>query len=63
MVVVVSLAAHLSGGGDSPPVAGLLAGWGLLAPAWTGVVLAVLGLGIAGWSFLVHRRQQSSAAA
>ena len=41
----------------------LAAGWGLLAPAWTGVVLAVLGLGIAGWSFLVHRRQQSSAAA
>src|SRR5699024_9512863 len=35
----------------------LAAGWGLLAPAWTGVVLAVLGLGIAGWSFAVHRRQ------
>ncbi|ASK66141.1 MFS transporter [Brachybacterium avium] len=35
----------------------LAAGWGLLAPAWTGVVLAVLGLGIAGWSFTVHRRQ------
>src|SRR5699024_11214372 len=34
----------------------LAAGWGLLAPAWTGVVLAVLGLGIAGWSFAVHRR-------
>lgn len=41
----------------------LAAGWGLLAPAWTGVVLAVLGLGIAGWSFLVHRRQQSRVAA
>src|SRR5699024_8352991 len=27
----------------------LAAGWGLLAPAWTGVVLAVLGLGVAGW--------------
>lgn len=41
----------------------LAAGWGLLAPAWTGVVLAVLGLGIAGWSFLVHRRQQARAVA
>jgi MFS transporter, DHA1 family, inner membrane transport protein len=37
----------------------LAAGWGLLAPAWTGVALAVLGLGIAGWSFAVHRRQQA----
>lgn len=37
----------------------LAAGWGLLAPAWTGVGLAVLGLGIAGWSFVVHRRQQA----
>ena len=35
----------------------LAAGWGLLAPAWAGVVLAVLGLGIAGWSLAVHRRQ------
>ena len=35
----------------------LAAGWGLLAPAWTGVVLAVLGLGIVSWSYLVHRRQ------
>jgi DHA1 family inner membrane transport protein len=41
----------------------LAAGWGLLAPAWTGVVLAVLGLGIASWSLLVHRRQRSRAAA
>ncbi|ATG55910.1 MFS transporter [Brachybacterium ginsengisoli] len=40
----------------------LAAGWGLLAPAWTGVILAVLGLGIAGWSFAVHRRQQARAA-
>src|SRR5699024_6779014 len=40
----------------------LAAGWGLLAPAWTGVVLAVLGLGIAGWSFAVHRRQARRAA-
>ncbi len=40
----------------------LAAGWGLLAPAWTGVVLAVLGLGIAGGSFLVHRRQRGRAA-
>ena len=39
----------------------LAAGWGLLAPAWTGVILAVLGLGIAGWSFAVHRRQQARA--
>ncbi|NMA76222.1 MAG: MFS transporter [Actinomycetales bacterium] len=37
----------------------LAAGWGLLAPAWTGMALAVLGLGIAGWSFAVHRRQQA----
>ncbi|MFC7456263.1 MFS transporter [Brachybacterium sp. GCM10030267] len=37
----------------------LAAGWGLVAPAWTGVVLAVLGLGIAGWSYLVHRRQEA----
>ena len=36
----------------------LAAGWGLLAPAWTGMGLAILGLGIAGWSYLVHRRQQ-----
>ncbi|WP_240613163.1 MFS transporter [Brachybacterium endophyticum] len=35
----------------------LAAGWGLLAPAWTGVVLAVAGLGIVGASYLVHRRQ------
>ena len=41
----------------------LAAGWGLLAPAWTGVLLAVLGLGIAGWSFSVHRRQQARAEA
>lgn len=41
----------------------LAAGWGLLAPAWTGVVLAVLGLGIAGWSYAVHRRQQARTAA
>ncbi|MGO1599116.1 MAG: MFS transporter [Brachybacterium sp.] len=37
----------------------LAAGWGLLAPSWTGVVLAVLGLGIAGWSYAVHRREQA----
>lgn len=37
----------------------LAAGWGLLAPAWTGMGLAILGLGIAGWSFAVHRRQQA----
>ena len=37
----------------------LAAGWGLLAPAWTGMGLAVLGLGIAGWSYAVHRRQQA----
>jgi DHA1 family inner membrane transport protein len=41
----------------------LAAGWGLLAPAWTGVVLAIAGLGIAGWSFLVHRRQLARSAA
>ncbi|WP_232820229.1 MFS transporter [Brachybacterium sp. YJGR34] len=41
----------------------LAAGWGLLAPAWTGVVLAILGLGIAGWSYAVHRRQQARAVA
>ena len=40
----------------------LAAGWGLLAPAWTGVALAVAGLGIAGWSYAVHRRQQARAA-
>lgn len=39
----------------------LAVGWGLVAPAWTGVVLAVLGLGIATWSYLVHRRQQARA--
>ena len=37
----------------------LAAGWGLLAPAWTGMALAILGLGIAGWSFAVHRRQEA----
>lgn len=41
----------------------LAAGWGLLAPAWTGVILTVLGLGIAGWSFQVYRRQQARAEA
>ena len=41
----------------------LAAGWGLLAPAWTGVALAIAGLGIAGWSFAVHCRQQTHAAA
>ena len=40
----------------------LATGWGLAAPSWTGVVLAVLGLGIAGWSFAIHRRQQARAA-
>lgn len=40
----------------------LAAGWGLLAPAWTGVGLAIAGLGIAGWSFAVHRRQQTRTA-
>ena len=40
----------------------LAAGWGLLAPAWTGVALAIAGLGIAGWSYAVHRRQQARAA-
>ena len=37
----------------------LAAGWGLLAPAWAGMGLAILGLGIAGWSYAVHRRQQA----
>src|SRR5690606_36365020 len=37
----------------------LAAGWGPLAPAWTGMALAVLGLGIASWSFAVHRRQEA----
>lgn len=41
----------------------LAAGWGLLAPAWTGVVLAVLGLGIAGASLLVHRRSVAATVA
>ena len=41
----------------------LAAGWGLLAPAWTGMGLAILGLGIAGWSFAVHRRQEARRAA
>ncbi|MGO1569046.1 MAG: MFS transporter [Brachybacterium sp.] len=41
----------------------LAAGWGLLAPAWTGMALAILGLGIAGWSFAVHRRQEARRAA
>ncbi|EWS82313.1 MFS transporter [Brachybacterium phenoliresistens] len=41
----------------------LAAGWGLLAPAWTGVVLAILGLGVASWSLLVHRRQRAQAVA
>lgn len=41
----------------------LAAGWGLLAPAWTGVILTVLGLGIAAWSFQVYRRQQARAEA
>src|SRR5699024_4829051 len=39
----------------------LAAGFGLLAPAWTGVVLALLGLGIASCSYLTHRRQQARA--
>jgi DHA1 family inner membrane transport protein len=40
----------------------LAAGWGLLAPAWTGVLLAVLGLGIVGISYGVHRRQAETPA-
>ncbi|HLS73530.1 MAG TPA: MFS transporter [Actinomycetaceae bacterium] len=39
----------------------LAAGFGLLAPAWTGVMLAVLGLGIVAWSYVTHRRQQARA--
>ena len=41
----------------------LAAGWGLLAPAWTGVTLAVLGLGVVTWSYRVHLRQQARAEA
>ncbi|WP_227488312.1 MFS transporter [Brachybacterium subflavum] len=40
----------------------LAAGWGLLAPAWTGMLLAVLGLGIVGISFGVHRRASGTTA-
>ncbi|MBK0331580.1 MFS transporter [Brachybacterium sp. MASK1Z-5] len=40
----------------------LAAGWGLLAPAWTGMLLAVMGLGIVGISYGVHRRSSSTAA-
>ncbi|UQN29213.1 MFS transporter [Brachybacterium kimchii] len=40
----------------------LAAGWGLLAPAWTGMLLAVLGLGIVGISYGVHRRASRTAA-
>jgi DHA1 family inner membrane transport protein len=39
----------------------LAAGWGLLAPAWTGVLLAVLGLVVVGISRLVHRRSAAQA--
>src|SRR5690625_6786707 len=39
----------------------LAAGFGLLAPAWTGVVLAVLGLGVVGGSYLTHRRRKARA--
>src|SRR5699024_8177032 len=48
---------------DAPSLAAALlaAGSGLLAPAWTGVVLALLGLGIASCSYLTHRRQQARA--
>ena len=41
----------------------LAAGWGLLAPTWTGVLLALVGLLIAAWSLLVHRRSLARAAA
>ncbi|WP_370646173.1 MFS transporter, partial [Brachybacterium sp. ACRRE] len=40
----------------------LAAGWGLLAPAWTGMLLAVLGLGIVGISYGVHRRASTTSA-
>ncbi|MEE1619618.1 MFS transporter [Brachybacterium sp. J153] len=35
----------------------LAAGWGLLAPSWVGVGLALLGLVVAAWSFALHRRR------
>ncbi|HSU47430.1 MAG TPA: MFS transporter, partial [Arthrobacter sp.] len=35
-------------------------GWGYVAPALVGAVLAVLGLGIAGWSGLVDVRRRRS---
>lgn len=59
VVVVVSLLAHVSGGGDSPPVAGLVAGWALLAALLSRVTRhklrlpLVLGL-LAGGQLLVH---------
>lgn len=40
----------------------LAAGFGLLAPSWVGVGLAVAGIGIATWSYAVHRRQMEHAA-
>ncbi|MBB5832557.1 MFS transporter [Brachybacterium aquaticum] len=41
----------------------LAAGLGLVAPAWTGAVLAVLGLGIVGASYALHRKQVARAGA
>ncbi|WP_376978443.1 MFS transporter [Brachybacterium hainanense] len=41
----------------------LAAGLGLLAPAWTGVVLALAGLIVASASLLLHRRELSRRAA
>ncbi|MET8230653.1 MFS transporter [Micromonospora sp. NPDC005298] len=37
----------------------IAAGFGYLAPAWVGVLLAVLGLGLAGVSFTVERRSRT----
>ena len=37
-------------------------GWGFVAPAWVGVVLALGGLGIAAWSLALERSRVALAA-
>lgn len=68
VVVVVSLHAHLSAGGDSPPMVGLVAGWGVLAVMLSALTRhqlrlpLVLGL-LTGGQLLVHLALSEVAAA
>jgi hypothetical protein len=68
VVLVVSLLAHLHGGGDAPPLTGLVAGWALLTVLLSRLTRHELGLPLVlglltGGQLLVHLALQEAAAA